>query len=52
LSSSIADGPALGFVAYAVVKLLSGRRREVHAVADLMAALLVASFLLVRYRLG
>ena len=30
LSSSIADGLALGFVSYPVVKLLGGRGREVH----------------------
>ena len=52
LSSSIADGLALGFVAYPVVKLLSGRWREVRPVACLMSALLVVYFLVVRYRLG
>jgi AGZA family xanthine/uracil permease-like MFS transporter len=52
LSSSIADGLALGFIAYPVVKFLSGRRRDVHVVAYIMAALLVAYFLVVRYRLG
>jgi AGZA family xanthine/uracil permease-like MFS transporter len=52
LSSSIADGLALGFISYPVVKFLSGRRRDVHAVAYVMSALLVAYFLLVRYRLG
>jgi len=52
LSSSIADGLALGFVAYPIVKLLGGRRREVHWLSYVMAALLVAYFLLVRNRLG
>jgi AGZA family xanthine/uracil permease-like MFS transporter len=52
LSASIADGLALGFVSYPVVKLLSGRGRDVHAVAYVMAALLVAYFLVVRHRLG
>jgi AGZA family xanthine/uracil permease-like MFS transporter len=52
LSSSIADGLALGFVAYPVVKLMGGRRREVHWLAYVMAVLLVAYFLLVRNRLG
>ncbi len=52
LSSSIADGLALGFVAYPVVKLLSGRRRDVHVVAYVLAGLLVTYFLMVRSRLG
>jgi len=33
LSSSIADGLALGFVTYPVVKLLGGRGRDVHWLA-------------------
>jgi AGZA family xanthine/uracil permease-like MFS transporter len=52
LSASIADGLALGFVSYPVVKLLSGRGRDVRLVAYVMAALLVVYFLTVRYRLG
>jgi adenine/guanine/hypoxanthine permease len=52
LSSSIADGLALGFVSYPVVKLLGGRRREVHWLSYVIAGLLVAYFLLVRSRLG
>jgi AGZA family xanthine/uracil permease-like MFS transporter len=52
LSYSIADGLALGFVSYPVVKLLGGRGREVGWLAYVMAALLVAYFLLVRNRLG
>ena len=52
LSSSIADGLALGFVSYPVVKVLSGRGRDVRAVAYVMAVLLVVYFLAVRYRLG
>ena len=52
LSASIADGLALGFVAYPVVKLLAGRGRDVRPVAYIMAALLVVYFLAVRYRLG
>ncbi len=52
LSSSIADGLALGFVAYPVVKLLGGRWREVHWLGYVMALLLVAYLLLVRNRLG
>lgn len=52
LSYSIADGLALGFVSYPVVKLLGGRGREVGWLAYGMAALLVAYFLLVRSHLA
>lgn len=52
LSSSIADGLALGFVTYPVVKLLGGRGRDVPWLAYVIAVLLVAYFLLVRNRLG
>jgi adenine/guanine/hypoxanthine permease len=52
LSYSIADGLALGFVSYPVVKLLAGRGREVHWLAYVMGALLVVYFLAVRSRLG
>jgi AGZA family xanthine/uracil permease-like MFS transporter len=52
LSYSIADGLALGFVSYPIVKLLGGRGREVGWLAYVMAALLVAYFLLVRNHLG
>jgi AGZA family xanthine/uracil permease-like MFS transporter len=48
LTYSIADGLALGFAAYPVVKLLSGRGREVHAVLYVLALVLIAYFLLVR----
>ncbi len=52
LSASIADGLALGFVSYPVVKLFGGRGREVHWLSYVIAVLLVAYFLLVRGRLG
>jgi len=52
LSSSIADGLALGFIAYPIVKLLGGRWRDVHWLGYVMALLLVAYLLLVRHRLG
>jgi len=51
LSYSIADGLALGFVSYPIVKLLGGRGRDVRWLAYLMAALLLAYFLTVRHRL-
>jgi AGZA family xanthine/uracil permease-like MFS transporter len=49
---SIADGLALGFVAYPIVKLLGGRAREVRWLTCALAALLVLYFLFVRSRLG
>jgi adenine/guanine/hypoxanthine permease len=52
LTSSIADGLALGFVSAPVVKLLGGRGRDVHWLSYAIAGLLVAYFLLVRSRLG
>lgn len=52
LSYSIADGLALGFVSYPLVKLLGGRGREVRWLSYVMAALLVGYFLFVRNRLG
>jgi adenine/guanine/hypoxanthine permease len=52
LTASIADGLALGFVSYPVVKWLGGRGREAHWLSYVIAGLLVAYFLLVRSRLG
>ena len=52
LSYSIADGLALGFVSFPVIKLLAGRARDVRWLSYLMAALLVLYFLFVRSRLG
>jgi adenine/guanine/hypoxanthine permease len=52
LTSSIADGLALGFIAHPVVKLLGGRHKEVRWLSLVIAGLLVAYFLLVRGRLG
>jgi AGZA family xanthine/uracil permease-like MFS transporter len=49
---SIADGLALGFVCYPIVKLLGGRAREVRWLTCAIAALLVVYFLLVRARVG
>jgi len=49
---SIADGLALGFICYPIVKLLGGRAREVKWLTCAMAALLVVYFLFVRSRLG
>ncbi len=43
---SIATGIGLGFVAYAAIKALAGRAREVHGAVWLLAALCVAKFAL------
>src|SRR5262249_27006489 len=48
LSYSIADGLALGFISYPLIKLLSGRAREVSWLSFLLAACLVCYFLFVR----
>jgi adenine/guanine/hypoxanthine permease len=52
LAYSIADGLAMGFISYPVVKFLSGRGREVHPVMFLLAALMVAYFVFVRMGIG
>jgi len=51
-SYSIADGLALGFISYAVVKGFSGRVREVSWLTYLLAIVLVLYFVLVRSRIG
>ena len=48
LSYSIADGLALGFIAYPLLKLLGGRLREVSGVSWLLGALLLGYFVFVR----
>ena len=48
LCFSIADGMALGLVCYPVIKLLSGRARDVKWLTYVLAAVLLAYFLLVR----
>jgi AGZA family xanthine/uracil permease-like MFS transporter len=48
LTFSIADGLALGFISYPLVKLLGGRGSEVRAASWIVAALLVGYFLMAR----
>ena len=43
---SIANGLAFGFIAYAVLKLTTGRAKEVHVATWIIAALFVAKFAL------
>jgi AGZA family xanthine/uracil permease-like MFS transporter len=52
LSYSIADGLALGFISYPIVKLIAGQRREVRWPMYLIAAVLVGYFVAVRARMG
>lgn len=52
LSYSIADGLALGFISYPIVKLTSGRGRQVHAFVYAMAGILLLYFFAVRSRIG
>jgi AGZA family xanthine/uracil permease-like MFS transporter len=49
---SIADGLALGFIAYPLIKLLAGQGRDVRWLMYVMAAVLVAYFVLVRAQTG
>ncbi len=51
LSYSIADGLALGFVSYPIIKIGSGRARDCRPVMLVMAAALVLYFVLVRARI-
>ncbi len=48
LTYSIADGLALGFIAYPAVKLLAGQGRDVKWLMYVMAVVLVAYFVVVR----
>jgi AGZA family xanthine/uracil permease-like MFS transporter len=51
LSYSIADGLALGFISYPLLKLLTGRAREVRWLTALLAVVLVLYFVFVRSRM-
>jgi AGZA family xanthine/uracil permease-like MFS transporter len=48
LSYSIADGLALGFISYPIVKVLAGQRRDVKWPMYLVAVVLVAYFVAIR----
>lgn len=49
---SIADGLALGFIAYPIAKVLGGKARDVKWLTCLMAAVLLAYFVFVRPKAG
>jgi adenine/guanine/hypoxanthine permease len=52
LSYSIADGLALGFISYAIIKACSGRGREISWLTYVLAIVLVFYFVFVRSRMG
>jgi adenine/guanine/hypoxanthine permease len=52
MSYSIADGLALGFISYPIVKAFSGRTREISWLTYLLAVVLVLYFVFVRSRMG
>jgi AGZA family xanthine/uracil permease-like MFS transporter len=52
LSYSIADGLALGFISYPIIKALSGRGREVGWLTYLLAIVLLLYFVFVRGHMG
>ena len=52
LSYSIADGLALGFISYAIIKAFSGRSREISWLTYVLAIVLVLYFAFVRSRMG
>ncbi|HLA84257.1 MAG TPA: NCS2 family permease [Thermoguttaceae bacterium] len=49
---SIADGLALGLIAYPIVKVAAGQRRDVRGLMVLLALVMVAYFVFVRSRTG
>ena len=52
LSFSIADGLALGFISYPIIKLLSGKGREAGWLTYVLAIILIFYFILVRSRMS
>lgn len=52
LTYSIADGLALGFISYPIIKFCCGRGREVGWLTYVLAAVLIAYFVFVRSQLG
>jgi AGZA family xanthine/uracil permease-like MFS transporter len=52
LSYSIADGLALGFISYPIIKLFSGRGRELGWLTYILAVVLVWYFIFVRSQTG
>ncbi len=51
LSYSIADGLALGFISYPIIKFFSGRGREIGWLTYVLAAILILYFIFVRSKI-
>ena len=52
LCYSIADGLSLGFICYPIIKLLSGKAKEVSVVSYILAFVLLLYFVFIRTRVG
>lgn len=52
LSFSIADGLALGFISYPIIKSLSGKRKQVSWLMYILAVVLIIYFIVFRARIG
>jgi AGZA family xanthine/uracil permease-like MFS transporter len=52
LTNSIADGLALGFISYPIIRMLSGRWKQVHWLMYVIALILLAYFIWVRPQLA
>jgi AGZA family xanthine/uracil permease-like MFS transporter len=52
LSYSIADGLALGFISYPIIKLFSGKGRQIGWLTYVLAVVVVSYFVFVRSRMG
>lgn len=50
LSFSIANGLAIGFIAYPIIKLIAGQRKDIKPLMVLMAVVMVAYFVFVKAR--
>jgi AGZA family xanthine/uracil permease-like MFS transporter len=48
LTFSIANGIAFGFIAYAAIKLVSGRWKEIHPAVAVLAALFIVKFIFIQ----
>ncbi|OGD27461.1 MAG: hypothetical protein A2Y56_06345 [Candidatus Aminicenantes bacterium RBG_13_63_10] len=46
LTLNITEGISMGFISYALLKLLSGRGREVHALVYIISGLFVLRYIL------
>ncbi len=48
LSFSIADGLALGFISYAIIKILAGKGRKVSCLIYLVAIIFILRYVLIK----